>query len=246
MLNESIKYLIKEHSLEENPKECCGLIYKNEIGFFAQKCKNTAKDPLNFFEISPIDYLNTSLKGKILAFYHSHSKNHSNDFTQFDIINAEKLKLSGVLYIIETDTFKEYSPTGYELPYIGRNYVLGKVDCFSLVKDYYKTEFNIEIEDITHKYRYIEHKPDHPDNNIYHDILPNHFLKNNFMEVKDLKENDVILIKTHKIMSPVHCAVYKNVDMILHHPFGLKSRIEKIRSSYKNCMTHFFRHKSLV
>lgn len=247
MISEINKKVIKEHALEDRSKECCGLIYINGSGSLSVfKSKNISSQPENFFEIDPKDYLKISSKGNILGFYHSHFGEHANSFTDFDILNCERFKMFGVIYDIRTDSFSYYSPSGYKLPYTEREYVLGGIDCFSLVRDFYKNELNIDIKDLDTEYRLIEHKPEHPDNVGCLNILPDHFKDNGFLEVKDLKENDVILMNSDKILSPIHCSIYRGNNYILHHPFGAKSRIERIRSWHTKYTTHKFRHKSML
>lgn len=244
ILKEENKVLIRQQALEEIPKECCGLIYLAGESTGIVLAKNVDPDPVNFFTISPEDYLKASLKGKIVGYYHSHIKDPA--FSDFDLLMAEKLKLIAIMYCLKDDKFYEYNPVGHELPFIGRQYIIGSIDCFSLVKDYYEKTYNILLPELDTKYRLIEHKPEHPDNNRCHNILPKYFEQNSFIEVETAKEGDVILMNTPNILSPVHCAIYKESNQILHHPFGKKSNISLFKDIHKKYTTHIFRHKLLA
>ncbi len=245
-INQENKEVIRQQALRESPKECCGVFYIPEETMVpvAMPCQNIDEDPINFFTVSPNDYLTASLKGKIGAYYHSHLE--SDTFSDFDRLVAEKFKLGCIMYHLPTDKFYEYSPIGYELPLVGRQYTIGFVDCFSLVKDYYFRNLNILLPEFTHPYRGIEHKSDHPDNNSKHDVLPDYFLLNGFSEVKSVKEGDVILMNTADILSPVHCAIYKAGNHILHHPFKKISKLDLYKDIHKKYTTHIFRHNLLV
>jgi proteasome lid subunit RPN8/RPN11 len=244
ILSEENKAIIKQQALRENPNECCGLVYLEGNSPTAVPLKNVDADPANFFTIDPKDYLKTSLLGKIQGYYHSHIKESA--FSDFDLLMAEKLNLTAVMYCLADDKFYEYSPIGRELPFVGRQYVTGAIDCFSLVRDYYNKIYNIILPDFENEYRLIEHKPDHPDNDRCHNVLPEYFEKNGFTKVSEVKEGDVILMNTPNILSPVHCCIYKEHNQILHHPFGKKSNISLYKDIHKKYATHIFRHKALL
>ena len=243
-LDENNKRIIKDQALRESPNECCGFIYSVENSLVALPAKNTDLDPANFFTIDPKDYLKASLLGKIEGYYHSHIKESS--FSDFDLLMAEKLNLTAIMYCLADDKFYEYNPVGRELPFVGRQYITGVIDCFSLVRDYYNKIYNIILPDFKNAYRLIEHKPDHPDNNRCHNVLPEYFEENGFVEVNKEKEGDVLLMSTPNILSPVHCAVYKESNQILHHPFSKKSTISLYKDIHKKYTTHIFRHKALI
>jgi proteasome lid subunit RPN8/RPN11 len=239
MLTDSQKHEIKLHALAEKPKECCGIITQH-----VHRCRNISDNPEHHFKISPEDYVVAVKDGAVTAFYHSHLENP--EFSQFDIQNSELHKLPIVLYCIKTDAFSEYTPQGFQLPYTGRGYIHGKVDCFTLIRDYYANEKNIFITDITHPYRYVEDKKNHPENTKSYPVLFNHFIENNFIEVFNARSSDVLLMKTPFIPSPVHCAIFMNNNVILHHPFQGVSCSAPYSNFWKARTVHIMRHRSLA
>ncbi len=246
ILTEFNKNIIKEQALRESPNECCGLFYLPPDSFMpvAAPTKNIDKDPANFFTVCPKDYLMVSLRGQIQAYYHSHIEESC--FSDFDKLVAEKLKLVSIMYCLKNDKFYEYSPVGHELPFVGRQYIIGMIDCFCLVKDYYAQTYNIAIEELENDYRFIEHKPDHPDNNKVHNVLSDHFESNGFVKVNNYKDGNVVLMNTPDILSPVHCAIYREPNQILHHPFKKKSCLSLFTDIKKKYTTHIYRHKLML
>lgn len=244
ILTEKIKKSIKDQSLSKPNEEICGILYLNGEKIEIFPCQNIAEDPKRFFSISGENYFNCSKLGKIIAIYHSHL--NENDFSEFDKLNAEKHKINFIIYSIKTDDFYYYEPCGYEIPLLNRNYVVGYMDCFSLIKDYYKQKCNIIIEELTHPYRFVYGKENHPENNRVYDILPEFFKSNGFIEVNDLKKHDLILCKTAKIPSPVHSLVYIGDNQVIHHPREQKAIIEPFHFIIKQAITNKMRHKSLI
>ena len=50
LLTDIVKTEIREHSFEEWPNECCGLIIESEGKDRVIKCKNSAEDKTKFFD----------------------------------------------------------------------------------------------------------------------------------------------------------------------------------------------------
>ena len=80
MINKYIKNYIKKHALEENPNECCGLIFESDGITKACRAKNTSTDKKRSFAVDTVDYYKASLLGDVQAIYHSHS-NGNPDFS---------------------------------------------------------------------------------------------------------------------------------------------------------------------
>ena len=108
MLKDSIKLKIKEHSLEEHPNECCGLILRNGKKEWAHKCKNIAEDRRGNFDICPNDYIEAAKLGEIKGYYHSHPDNNclfSDIDKKVSIFNDLKL----IMYCVGGNKFLEYN-----------------------------------------------------------------------------------------------------------------------------------------
>ena len=100
-----------EHSLSEDPNECCGMLLGNEnkvTEIF--KCKNIHDTPLTRYTINPLEILEAEnycdeRKLEIVAIYHSHT--HSQAYPSItDINNAVHSMLTDPYYILISFTEK--------------------------------------------------------------------------------------------------------------------------------------------
>ena len=218
-----IHTLIKEHALKDTSSECCGLILSNGI----YPCQNLNTNP-KAFEITPKDYIKASKIGKIMGCYHSHIGD-LDGFSLFDRISSEVNKLEYILYVIQTDKFHEYRPTG-TVPYIGKEFCFGKNDCFTLIRDYYQKELGITIENYcpTREDDFFRKEPGYLATN-----LSNYCKMAGFTLVRDIQKNDVLIINHANSHNPSHFAAYLGNDCILHHPRNAFSRIDDYTSELK-------------
>lgn len=244
-MKEEIKKQIKAHSLEDPSVECCGILFFNE----ALKRLETLKSPNlsatkeSTFSLSPAHYLKASLMGKIVAVYHSHPEGE--DFSEFDLSNSELNKVKYILYCIQSDTFKEYTPNGYENPYYGREFSLGTQDCFTLLQEYYRKELNVNIKNYYRGEDWLENNPD---------CYQRYYKNEGFETVQEgpveslsaLKKHDGLLMKILGKKNPTHAGIYIGDGLILHHQLNCYSRVEPYGQAFRNRTTHVVRHKSLL
>ncbi len=232
MLTEPIKQIIKKHALEEQPKECCGLIVQKGENYEAFPCKNDSNEP-NKFKLNCFDYLKASNMGDIKALYHSHF--NSSDFSLFDKQQSKVNKLKYILYFAPENEFKIFDPNIDKLSdYLGLKFIPQIQDCFTLAKLYYKKEFNIPINGYTWHQDCLENGQK---------LFDNNYIREGFIKVSELKKNDCILFKFRKDFSE-HCAIYLGDNLILHQPIEKLSRIDEL-SRYKKYLNYIVRHKSL-
>ncbi len=104
----TLKESIKKHSLEQYPKEACGLIIKKNNKLKIIPCKNESKNPENHFIISKqITELSKKI-GVLVGFYHSHKE--KDGFGLLDKFIAEKFKLKSFIYCLKDDKLLTYEP----------------------------------------------------------------------------------------------------------------------------------------
>lgn len=239
-MNTSIKNFIINHAELDFPNECCGLIAEKDNKIIPIKCKNISRNKSEFFEISPVDFLKTKKSfDKILYIYHSHTNKNFN-FSLTDKIYAENLCINSILYSCISKSFYFHEANSFKNQYTGRFYIHKKYDCFTLVEDFFKNEFNFIFN--YDKSLYLDNQKDI---NIK-EIVFNFYRQNGFSPIneKTVKEYDILLM--NGIFGEAsHFAIYIGNDKILHHPINKFSRIEEYSKYYKKNTNYIFRKESL-
>tara|TARA_R100000353_G_scaffold106608_1_gene76727 strand:+ start:1295 stop:2002 length:708 start_codon:yes stop_codon:yes gene_type:complete len=197
------------HAKNEDPKESCGLLLNIKGKEKYYPCNNLSMTQHQCFIIDPIDYVKADNLGEIIAIVHSHPTTPPTP-SQADRISCEHSNLPWYIVNPKTEQWADLKPEGYKPELCGRPWVWGITDCWSLVRDYYKQEKNIELIDYERS------------------MTPQEFLKNPLFEkyAKDtgfrelgndeaLKKGDVLLMS---ILHPTlnHVAIFLD-DMVLHH-----------------------------
>lgn len=244
-MKDSIKKHIREHALEESPYECCGILYQENgtLELKALRCKNIAENKRVMFSVDPSDYLKASNSGEIVSFYHSHV--NSSNFSDYDKVQSEHHEIKFIMYSLKDQKFREYEPKGIESFYIGRDFCLGKNDCYTLGRDYYKKELGVDLPEKERNFEYISTNP-----NWYLDFFEKDsrgfkkVLEGPVTNISALKKHDAILMKCYGKKNPSHGAIYVDNDMILHHQINCYSRIEEYNQEFKKRTTHVLRHES--
>jgi proteasome lid subunit RPN8/RPN11 len=231
MIDKKIKNFIKQQSIKDFPMESCGFIVKNNKSFICIPCKNISKSPEKTFEISSIDFLKTkALYNKIYYIYHSHVNEQDDYFSEEDEKCSENLNIPIILYHLKKDLYKIYSPVEISSNYIGRFYEYKKYDCFTLIKDFYKNEKNINLN--------VSYEENLNDVDIKDKIY--NFHKVNNFEILDknqgLKLYDILFFSG---FGTKHLGLYLGENKILHQPMFGFSKIENYCNFYR-------RHTDLI
>jgi len=225
MINKKIKNFIRKESIKNAPNESCGFIVEDNYDFICIPCENIAKNKKEYFEIKSIDYLNTKNKYKKIHYiYHSHTNNNF-DFSEQDKLCAKNLNISIILYILKNNEFKMFDIYKTLNNYTGRYYQYKKYDCFTLIKDFYKNEKNIDLFA-----NYYENLDEIDVKNKIYD-----FYKINNLEIVDKTED----LKLHDILffngfGTKHLGLYLEEDKILHQPMCGFSQIENYNNFYRS------------
>lgn len=231
-----IKRDIKSHALSEKPNECCGLILKTEKEYLAYPCKNIAEDKCLHFIMDYHDYYAGSKLGKIEFLYHSQPTLIPSNL---DIQNCKVNNLKSVIYSYNDDDFTYLDPLmNFSInKYVGRDFEIGKMDCFTLVRDYYENELKISISNYERSLKSLLKDKD---------IIINNYQKEGFVIVKDklFQKHDLLVFKQNKNF-PGHLAIYLDNKLFLHQWRNSKSNIKILTDELKNHITMIMRHKSL-
>ena len=234
-LAEGIKDQALAHAKEDFPKEAVGLVHvvKGKNRYF--KCKNIAETPDEHFILDPDDYVKAETKGEITAVVHSHPKT-SPAPSPADMVACEASGLPWFIVNPNTETWGSYKPNGFELPYVVRVFSHCIVDCYSLVRDFYKREFNLELNDYNRRDQWW-----YNGENMYLD----NFAKEGFKEI-DISEvgyGDLFLMQLESPV-PNHAAIYLDQGIVLHHVQGRLSSRDVYGGYYQKVTAKVLKHES--
>jgi len=235
MMPELAMAAFKLHVESEHPREACGLLVDTSEGLIYLQCRNVAENPLETFVVSPNDYVNATHFGKVAAVCHS----HPNGSTAPSEADRAACGASGLPWFIARNPgwdVRRIEPEAYIAPLLGREFVHGVHDCYSLVRDYYKLELDIELPDFERADNWWDNGQD-----LYRTL----FAEAGFRQVDELREHDGILMQ---IRSPVpnHAAVFLGDDKILHHLNRGLSRRDVFGGYWARHKTAYLRHKDLA
>lgn len=141
MIDLTLKQQIVADCRKRAPEEACGFIVDGVL----MPCKNRHPDPKNHFAIAAEDYALAEEQGDIECVYHSHSNGNA-QFSVHDVQVCKQTNLPWFLYEPKTSTCVYADPTG-NAPYVGRDWAYGIQDCYSLLRDFYRREFGIRLDD---------------------------------------------------------------------------------------------------
>lgn len=224
-LTETIKAAILAHTTECFPAESCGLIVDNNY----VPCRNISKHK-DQFEIHHEDLAAAEDTGEIQAYVHSHP-NASARASEIDLLQIELHQKPWIICAYPDVEFQVYEPSGYKAPLVGRNYIHGVQDCYSIVRDFYERELGVHLPDYEREDAWWEHKES---TSLYLD----NFEKEGFIEVTDLQYGDVMLCRVGRTEHVNHAIIWLGdrtelkseqteacvgSSIILHHPYGRKS-----------------------
>lgn len=229
---------VRDESIKAYPHEAIFLLTE-EKGLY--KVTNVADDTTKEFRVSSGD-MQHALTENLLAVIHSHP-----DFepcpSEADM--HSQLAVDVTYGICATDgvnaTNINYWGGIEKAPLIGRGFIHGIQDCYSLIKDYYESELNIELNEFPRSWEWW---------NKGQDLYSSNVIDEGFIRVDEPQMGDMIFMQIRSDV-PNHGAIYVGNDLILHHITSSKA-VDETRIStqepiyrYHNFITHYYRHKSM-
>ncbi len=145
---------IEDHARIEYPREACGLVVIDRGRQRYVRCRNAAAGTEEFV-IVPADYARAEAIGEMVAVVHSHPDAPATP-TAADRVACEGTGVPWfILSIRKADDASELEagewarcdPCGYIAPLVGRPFVHGILDCYSLIRDWYERERGVRLPD---------------------------------------------------------------------------------------------------
>lgn len=243
-----LKTAILDHAKTEYPLESCGVVINNSY----IPCQNLSTTVDQFY-IAPEDLVEAEKLGTIQAYVHSHPDG-TTEASEPDLIGISNHNKTWLIASYPEGEVARYEPNAYVSSLLGRQYYHGLQDCYSIVRDYYSRELNIDLNDYERIDRWWESKDSES-------LYINNFKAEGFLEVHDkIRQHDVILFTLGRTAHVNHAGVYLGSNtltseeteqvigdnLFIHHPYN-KESVREIYGNYWNDRTTFIlRHKDLV
>lgn len=231
---------IQAHALAEYPNEAVGFVYQDRY----EPKQNIASLPAEQFELANEDYPidQTGLIGMV----HSHTNGNAEP-TVADMEGQMDAAMPWGVFTCDGETCSQILWWGDELtppPLLGRQFRSGpsgsdgKGDCYALIRDYFRLERGVMIDEFPRDDLWWTDKQHAGD------MYTENFKKAGFTEIhqRDLEAGDVILMRIRSLGDgPNHGAVYLGRGLIMQHMMRKLSVREPIEP-YMNYVTHYLRY----
>lgn len=231
-IDDAIKAAALAHARQDDPREACGLVVVARGRQRYWLCRNAIEtaedgDPSDMFILDPDDYQAAEDAGEVVAVVHSHPVTppgpHDDD--------RAACEASGLPWLIvnpKTEQWAECEPSGFRAPLVGRRWIWGVHDCWTLVRDWYRDERNIELPDFD--------RPTTPAEFEASPLFAQHWAAAGFVEIDpaDLQEGDVVLMAIRN-QQLNHVGVYLGEQQLLHHVRGRLSSRDQYGGWLQKC-----------
>lgn len=234
MLHKKDKEIL-EHLIKVYPEEGCGLLLNKKGKLVWVPTENIAENKFTDFIVSPKDYIKAQLSGDIFAIVHSHPDAPCEPSEQ-DKRVSDFLGIPYYIYSLPSMDKFEYIPNRAQSSLLGREYLFGTNDCYSLVRDYYKQKLSIDLPTIPFEDNWWEKGLN------YFDDLYESF---GFTEVDTPKEHDFIIFNVYSDI-PNHCGIYLGEDVFMHHAESRLSCRESLFSGWNKHVKRYTRCKQFI
>jgi proteasome lid subunit RPN8/RPN11 len=219
---------IKQHAVEQYPKESCGLV----VGGQYIPCDNVHPEPTKAFRINPEISGPYYAAGTLQAIVHSHPDGPNHPSTP-DLEGQISSDIPWGIVPVIGDTEKALYPCDIlwwgdglaPVPLERRKFIWGIFHCYQLYRDWWKQERGIYMPIWPVGETFIE-----DGFNCWTTYRENVGLTDmGKPDISDLQIGDMLLGRVRGTF-PNHCGVFVGDDLMLHHPpNGVSGKVELLR-----------------
>ena len=223
--SQAIAKAASAHAVAEYPNESVGCVIESPDGLIYEALENVSTNPTHSFAIG------VHPDEPILAIIHSHSLDVSTAPSRVDMSSQQAMAVPwGILHSTQNSAgeihwFGDQLPAA---PLLGRSFVSGHHDCWGLVRDVYRSQFDIVLQNIPRDENWYKHEPPHGE---ALDLLGhNRIIETGFTVIPQsaAREGDVILGKIGRTGVINHCGLLVGNGLVLHQLEGRSSRREPV------------------
>jgi proteasome lid subunit RPN8/RPN11 len=231
-ISRELRAAIAYHAGTEYPREACGLIVHDGTQLLYVAGRNISNTPTQDFRLDPRDWIAAEAIGQVRAVVHSHPDASFAPSTA-DRAMIDAGHLPWVIISMPDAMMSVNYPSGRGTPLVGRQFIHGSLDCFTLLRDYYRYNLGIALPDVWHAYDWWQEGE-----NLYLD----HCTAAGFEQVESPRLHDVVLMKIASRV-PNHVGIYTGDGRILHHMANQLSRHDTYGGIWQRATHGFYRHR---
>lgn len=212
------------HAAAEYPRESCGLVVRIDGDEVYWPCRNLS-DSDDAFQISPADLIGAEDAGAtIIGVVHSHPDQAVPRPGRSDIEACDSGSVPWHVLGWPSGRWVSFVPQGQIPPLAGRKFAHGTVDCYTLIRDWYRLHRGVVLPDFQREEVWWERGGD---------LYRQGFAEAGFAQHDGPPENGDVLLIRWGARVPNHAAIYLAGDQIAHHLAGQLSCTEPWGCDYR-------------
>jgi len=244
-MNKTVLKQIRQHAAEQYPKECCGVVIRENGRQQYVACGNDALTPSEHFIINPQDKAEAEDRGEVLTIVHSHPDVPAQP-SMGDRVSCELHELPWVIVSWPSGEYVEFAPTGYRAPLLDREFAHGLLDCYALCRDFYWREWGLQI-------------PNYPRRDGWwktgESLYERYYLEAGFYPVSEPRQGDMLVMQIDA-KAPNHAGIFLDDGSLdtepdlrsikgsfIHHRYNRKSSRDIYGGMWAECTRLILRHK---